>query len=47
MAEQAVCCEPVSTLISLFYREFTGKEAFFGHCQPEVELQKPQNSAMS
>ena len=34
MAEQVVACEPLSTLISLLYREFTGKGAIFSAIQP-------------
>jgi hypothetical protein len=50
LVKDAVSCEPLSrksTLISLFYREFTGKITFFGASNWKWTIQNPQNSAVS
>lgn len=46
MVRDAVRSEPVSSLISLFNREFTGKMQFSGHIQASRWLANPQISAI-
>lgn len=48
VAEGAVGCELLSlprSLISLLYREFTGKHAYFAAFRAVTDPRKPQNSA--